>query len=68
MVDGDGTSVRTQEAAMVLRCECGVIINANGSADLIGRTRSHYETAHPDLGSDIPADLILAMAEEEVQL
>lgn len=53
---------------MILRCECGVIISAHGSDELIGKTRSHYETAHPDLGADIPANLILAMAEEEVRI
>lgn len=56
-----------QEAAMILRCECGVIISAIGRQRLIQFAREHYAGAHPDLGADIPAHLILAMAEEEVR-
>lgn len=52
---------------MILRCECGVTIRANGSEDLVAKARGHYLSGHPDLGADIPADLILAMAEVEVQ-
>lgn len=60
--------VKIQDAGMILRCECGVTISANGRHDLVDKARGHYAAAHPDLGSDIPAELILAMAEEEVQL
>lgn len=64
----DGGSVRTKEAGMILRCECGVTISAYGEIELVAKTREHYAAAHPDLGADIPAELILAMAEVEVQL
>lgn len=53
---------------MILRCECGVTISAYGEIELVAKTREHYAAAHPDLGADIPAELILAMAEVEVQL
>lgn len=68
MMSSDGNSIKTQEAGLILRCECGVIISASGKHDLVAKTRSHYLAAHPDLGADIPAELILAMAEEEVHL
>lgn len=66
--DEDGESAgRIQETAMILRCECGVIISAIGKQRLIKFAREHYAGAHPDLGSDIAAHMILAMAEEEVR-
>jgi hypothetical protein len=64
----EGKGIRTKEAGMILRCECGVTISAYGPVELVDKTRSHYIAAHPDLGADIPAELILAMAEEEVHL
>lgn len=59
--------LETQEPGLILRCECGVVIAANGKKKLVERARIHYLGAHPDLGADIPAELILAMAEEEVR-
>lgn len=64
----EGGGARTQVAGLILRCECGVTISARGQAELVEKTREHYLAAHPDLGADIPAELILAMAEEEVHL
>lgn len=66
-VSEDGTT-KTQAPGMILRCECGVSISASGEENLVMKARDHYLRAHPDLGADIPAELILAMAEEEVHL
>lgn len=64
----EGGGITTQAAGLILRCECGVTISAYEQLELVEKTRSHYLAAHPDLGPDIPAELILAMAEQEVQL
>ena len=55
----------TQGPEMVLRCECGVIVTAYTEPQLISLARLHYGEFHPDLGAEMPADLILAMAEEK---
>jgi hypothetical protein len=48
-----------------MRCECGTIIIAQTEKHLVERARLHFGEFHPDLGANVPADLILAMAEEK---
>ena len=55
----------TQGPELVLRCECGAIVAAHTQPQLISLARLHYGEFHPDLGAEMPADLILAMAEEK---
>ncbi len=38
---------------------------ARGEKQLIELARQHFAEFHPDLGDEMPADLILAMAEEK---
>lgn len=38
---------------------------AHGERNLIELARLHFGEFHPDLGAEVPADLILAMAEEK---
>ena len=38
---------------------------ARGEKQLIELARQHFAEFHPDLGAEMPADLILAMAEEK---
>ena len=58
-------SFGTQVANLVLRCECGAMISADGEQRLVELTRLHFGEFHPDLGANVPADLILAMAEQK---
>lgn len=55
----------TQGSQLTLRCECGTIVLAHGVQQLVELTRLHFGEFHPDLGADVPADLILAMAEQK---
>jgi hypothetical protein len=55
----------TQGPELVLRCECGATVVAQGEKKLIELARLHFGEFHPDLGTEVPADLILAMAEEK---
>lgn len=55
----------TQEPELILRCECGATVIAQGEQQLIQLARLHFGEFHPDLGAEVPADLILAMAEEK---
>ncbi|MGH2982309.1 MAG: hypothetical protein ACRDKV_09750 [Solirubrobacterales bacterium] len=50
---------------LILRCECGALITASRKSRLVELARIHFGEFHPDLGAGVPADLILAMAEEE---
>jgi len=50
---------------LILRCECGAIVIARGENQLVELARLHFGEFHPDLGAEMPADLILAMAEEK---
>jgi hypothetical protein len=59
-VDGNGSP-----AKLVLRCECGANITATQKSRLVELARIHFGEFHPDLGAGVPADLILAMAEEK---
>jgi hypothetical protein len=58
-------TVGAQAAELALRCECGTIVIARGKQRLVELARLHFSEFHPDLGADVPADLILAMAEEK---
>ena len=55
----------TQGPELILRCECGALVIARGERQLIELARLHFGEFHPDLGAEVPADLILAMAEEK---
>lgn len=55
----------TQGPELILRCECGATVAAHTEPQLIDLARLHYGEFHPDLGAEVPADLILAMAEKK---
>jgi hypothetical protein len=55
----------TQGPELILRCECGATVIARGEQQLVQLARLHFGEFHPDLGAEVPADLILAMAEEK---
>jgi len=57
-------SRETQASALVLRCECGALVGADWPRRLVELTRMHIGEFHPDIDSNVPADLILAMAEK----
>ena len=52
---------------LVLRCECGATVIARDRKRLVELARLHYGEFHPDLGAEVPADMILAMAEESAE-
>ena len=64
-MNANGVEVQDHSAELILRCECGATISASGRARLIELARMHFGEFHPDLGAGVPADLILAMAEEK---
>jgi hypothetical protein len=51
--------------SLIVRCECGSVVGADCDDELVRKVRLHISEFHPDLGGNIPADLILAMAEEK---
>ncbi len=61
----NGIEVMDRSARLVLRCECGASITASRKSRLVELARIHFGEFHPDLGAGVPADLILAMAEEK---
>jgi len=61
----NGVEVLDRSARLVLRCECGASITASRKSRLVELARIHFGEFHPDLGAGVPADLILAMAEEK---
>jgi hypothetical protein len=61
----DNLTLHTQASQLIVRCECGTIIAAPDEERLVELTRLHFGEFHPDLGANVPADLILAMAEEK---
>jgi hypothetical protein len=61
----DNLTVDFQASQLIVRCECGTIIVASEEVRLVELTRLHFGEFHPDLGSNVPADLILSMAEEK---
>jgi len=54
-----------RNSELLLRCECGEIVSATGERELIDKARLHFGEFHPDLGADVPAELIVAMAEQK---
>jgi hypothetical protein len=60
-----GLEVKDRSAKLILRCECGASITASRKSRLVELARIHFGEFHPDLGAGVPADLILAMAEEK---
>jgi hypothetical protein len=42
-----------------------MLMDADQEDRLVEEVRSHFLEIHPDLGGSVPADLILAMAEEK---
>jgi predicted small metal-binding protein len=58
-------SAKPKAQHLVVRCECGNLVRADSDEHLIDKVRLHIGEFHPDLGANIPADLILAMAEEK---
>lgn len=61
----EGVDVQGRLGKLILRCECGASITASRKSRLVELARIHFGEFHPDLGAGVPADLILAMAEEE---
>jgi hypothetical protein len=61
----DNLTLDAQGPELVLRCECGALIVARGERRLVDLARLHFGEFHPDLGAAVPADLILAMAEQK---
>jgi hypothetical protein len=61
----NGVRVDEHPSRLVLRCECGANITATQKSRLVELARIHFGEFHPDLGAGVPADLILAMAEEK---
>lgn len=61
----DSLSIDKKGSELILRCECGEIIGATEEKDLVEKARLHFGEFHPDLGAEMPADLILAMAEQK---
>jgi hypothetical protein len=58
-------SFGTEAAELVLRCECGAIVRGDCEQRLVEVMRLHLGEFHPDLGANLPVDLILAMAEQK---
>lgn len=41
------------------------MVSADGEDDLVQLARLHFGEFHPDLGTGVPADVIIAMAERK---
>ena len=54
-----------QAPQLIIRCECGKVVIAQHAQRLVELVRLHFGEFHPDLGANVPADLILAMAEQK---
>jgi predicted small metal-binding protein len=50
---------------MLVNCECGQVIRAEGEDELIAKVELHVNEHHPDLVEKLGRDQILAMAEQE---
>jgi predicted small metal-binding protein len=57
------TTAKAQQ--LVVRCECGMVLRASHEEALVEKVRLHMGEFHPEVGANIPADLILAMAEQK---
>jgi hypothetical protein len=58
-------TLNVEATQLIVRCECGTIVSGNNPDALVERMRIHFGEFHPELGANVPADLILAMAEEK---
>jgi hypothetical protein len=50
--------------SLVIRCECGQVVNGGDDAALLAAARRHIEDRHPDLGR-LSDDDLRGMAEQE---
>lgn len=64
----DNLTLDAQALELTVRCECGTIVVADGDQRLVQLVRMHFDEFHPDLGAKVPADLILAMAEQKEKM
>ena len=51
--------------SMIVNCECGRQIRAEGEEDLIAQVEAHVSEDHPELVGKLSREDVLAMAEEE---
>ena len=49
---------------MVVNCECGEIVRADGDDELVAKVEQHVAAAHPELVGQMTRADILGMAEE----
>jgi hypothetical protein len=61
----DNLIIDAQAFELVVRCDCGKIISSQYDFVLIELVQEHLDKFHPDLGVKVPADLIMAMAEQK---
>jgi hypothetical protein len=61
----DNLILDAQALELTVRCECGTIIVADRDQRLVELVQLHFDEFHPYLGAKVPADLILAMAEQK---
>jgi hypothetical protein len=64
----DNLTLDAQALELTVRCECGTILVAEGDQRLVELVQTHLDEFHPDLGASVPADLILAMAEQKEKM
>jgi predicted small metal-binding protein len=50
---------------MLVNCECGQVIRADGEDELVAKVERHVNEHHPDLVGKLGRGEILAMAEQE---
>lgn len=61
----DNLTLETQALELVVRCECGMTLIAPDEKRLVELVQLHFDEIHPALGAQVPANLILAMAEQK---
>ncbi len=64
----DNLTLDAQALELTVRCECGTIVVADSDQRLVELVQMHFDEFHPDLGAKVPADLILAMAEQKEKM
>ena len=64
----DNLTLDAQALELTVRCECGTIVVADSDQRLVQLVQMHFDEFHPDLGAKVPADLILAMAEQKEKM
>jgi hypothetical protein len=50
---------------MLVNCECGQVIRAEGEDELVAKVEEHVNEHHPDLVGKLGREDILAMTEQE---